>query len=457
VARIKVDPSIARVSLPAHGGGDFQFPLGVYPVEDEGPGKEQALVPRQGYSVHFEQADGGPDDAPGRDESSGEDDFGPSKPGPGPGMGRGSGRGEGRSDGRAKGREAREAREERESFDPEEMPAPRGSGELEEWPDRYAFDIVVSSERLPSLCRALFMLFDTPPSGGAPGWSQGRVYPILDVLGQDAYREIDPYIAYDLVGLDVFLDGVREFHDFLYEDGMIGFGGMSEDPFLYVFVDEHKIVTVRAQPEMRERVERVLAAFDLEQTEHAAGVDAAAHEHRSVLTAPANNPEFLTPEEVVEDLVDGWRMLLNVDPDSNKDDEGNELGPTSWRALVRCEFDEAPPRYAETVFDAENFRQAEQVAFTAIEELSDAGREGGVEEEDWSDARLVIIDRITPAMLTQILENAGLVEGKPGKTKAGGKAKDGAKDGPKAPKGKTSGAGGVVPGKVYFARWLDGP
>jgi hypothetical protein len=200
------------------------------------------------------------------------------------------------------------------------------------------------------------LLFDTPPSASMPGWTQGRVYPILDVLGQDAYREIDPYIAYDLVGLDVFLDGVREFHDFLYEDGMVGFGAMSEDPFLYVFVDEHKIVTVRAQPEMKERVERVLAAFDLEQTDHTAGVDAAAHEHRSVLSAPANNPEFLTPEEVVEDLVDGWRMLLNVDPDTNKDDEGNELGPTSWRALVRCEFDDAPPRYAETVFDASRSR-----------------------------------------------------------------------------------------------------
>lgn len=433
MARIKVDPSIQRVSLPAHGGGDFQFALGVYPVDDEGSGKDQPLVPRQGYSVHFEQADGGPNDGPedgigdgldGDGEDAREEDLGQSKP-----------------------------KRSRGKSEPTEGPAPRGSGELEEWPDRYAFDIVVSAERLPSLCRALFLLFDTPPSAAMPGWTQGRVYPILDVLGQDAYREIDPYIAYDLVGLDVFIDGVREFHDFLYEDGMVGFGAMSEDPFLYVFVDEHKIVTVRAQPEMKERVERVLAAFDLEQTEHTAGVDAAAHEHRSVLSAPANNPEFLTPEEVVEDLVDGWRMLLNVDPDTNKDDEGNELGPTSWRALVRCEFDDAPPRYAETVFDAENFRQAEQVAFTAIEELSDAAREGGVEEDDWSDARLVIIDRITPAMLGQILENAGLAEQKGAKGKATGKSKEGAKDSGKVGKGKQ----GISPGRVHFARWLDGP
>jgi len=311
---------------------------------------------------------------------------------------------------------------------------------------------VVSAERLPSLCRALFLLFDTAPiSGTAPGWTTGRIYPILDVLGQDAYREIDPYIAYDLVGLDVFLDGVREYNEFLFEDGMAGFGAMSEDPFLYVFVDEHKIVTVRAQPELKERVERVMAAFDLEQTESAAGVDAAAHEHRSVLLAPANNPEFLTPEEVVEDLVDHWRMLLNVDPDSNKDDEGNELGPTSWRALVRCEFDDAPPRYAETVFDAENFREAEGLAFNAIEKLSTAAREGGVEEEDWSDARLVIIDRITSTMLAQILENAGVTpEAKAAKNKTTGKAKAGVGS-------RSKSAGAISPGRVHFARWLDGP
>ncbi|MEC9372674.1 MAG: hypothetical protein VYC34_02480, partial [Planctomycetota bacterium] len=89
-----------------------------------------------------------------------------------------------------------------------------GEGEWEEWPDRYVFDIVISQDRLPALCRALFSLL--PP----------RIYPILDVLGADAYREVDPYIAYDLVGVDRFLDKTHEYQDWFFEDGLVGFGAM---------------------------------------------------------------------------------------------------------------------------------------------------------------------------------------------------------------------------------------
>lgn len=343
---------------------------------------------------------------------------------------------------------------------------------------------MISAERLPTLCRSLFMLLP------------GRVFPILDVLGQDAYREIDPYIAYDLVGLDSFFDGVREFGEFLYEDGMCGFGVMSEDPFLYVFIDEHKVVTVRAQPELKDRVERVLHAFDLEMTESAAGADAAAHEHRSVLIAPPDRPELWTPEQVVEELQDRWRMLLNVDPDTNTDDAGHDLGVTIWRALVRCEYENGPVRYAEAVFDAENLRQAERVAFTAIEDLTDrevsAGKSGAgstgtspkagagspapaggtgatasskkeEDADDWRDAKLVIIDRITPKQLSQVLSQAGLSveDGKvkakpkpgqkalPGKTKAGKSAEE-------STAGNENSGSGPTAGRVYFARWLEG-
>ena len=74
-----------------------------------------------------------------------------------------------------------------------------GDTGVEEWPDRYVFEIAVSAKRVDSVCRALFAAL------------QGRVYPILDVLGQDAYREVDSYVSYDLIGLDRFLDAVRRY------------------------------------------------------------------------------------------------------------------------------------------------------------------------------------------------------------------------------------------------------
>ena len=257
-------------------------------------------------------------------------------------------------------------------------------GEWEEWPDRYVFDAVLSAERVGPLCRLLFSLFP------------GRVFPILDVLGHDAFREIDPYIAYELVPLEVFTDAVRRFRDFFFEDGMCGFGAMSEAPFFYVFIDEHKIVTIRAEPTLKERIEKLLKAFDLEQIEEPAGADAASHEHRTVLAVPEDKPEMLGPEEIVEQLRDHWQLVLNVDPDGNVDDEGNNLGTTAWRCVLRL-GEPAKPKYAEVLLYADCLKVAEEAAFAAVERL--AGKHG----PSLDDGSVVASDRLTPEQMTELL------------------------------------------------------
>lgn len=303
-----IDTSISRVEIDG-----FKFPLGAYPVEE--------MKPKAGYTLQFEPADGGEDDA-----------------------------------------------------------------DWEEWPDRYVFDAVVSAERVEPLCRMLFALLP------------GRVYPILDVLGTDAYREIDPYIAYELVATERFVDNVRKFRDFLFEDGLVGFGAMSQEPFLYIFIDEHKIITIRAQVELKERIERTLQAFDLEQMEEPAGADAAAHEHRCALAIPEDRPEVLGPEEIVERLRDAWQLLLNVDPDSNVDDEGNSIGVTIWRCVARCERENAQPRYAEVLLRAASLREAEETAFDTIEALTPP-------ESAWEDVVIVSSCRIKPELLKKLTKD----------------------------------------------------
>ncbi len=246
-------------------------------------------------------------------------------------------------------------------FEPGDAGGEDEAGQWEEWPDRYLFDVVISADRLEPLCRALFAMFP------------GRIYPILDVIAQDAYREIDPFVSYDMLGLDRFLDHLRQFRDFFFEDGLCGFGAMSEEPFLYVFVDEHKIVTIRAEPSLKERVERILQAFDLLAMDEPAGADATAHEHRSILVTPKDRPELLGIEEIVETLHDEWRLVLNIDPEQNLDDEGKELGATDWRVIVRCAKDDpepgAPPRYAEVLLRASSLHEAEKLVGDAVEDL----------------------------------------------------------------------------------------
>ena len=264
-------------------------------------------------------------------------------------------------------------------------------GDWEEWPDRYAFDIVITSERLESLCRQLFAMLP------------GRVFPILDFIGHDAYREIDPYIAYELVGQDRLLDAIRRYRDFLLEDGMVGFGALSDEPFIYVFVDEHKIVTVRVTPDHKARVEKILAAFDLEETSEPRGADASAHEHRSVLLAPPDRPELLSGEEIVERLRDDWRLVLNIDAEQNLDDDGNELGQTDWRCLVRCASEKEPgERYLEVLLRASSLSEAEEVASEVA-----SGRVDRESAGSWVDLIIIACDRMRPEQARDHLQATG--------------------------------------------------
>lgn len=237
----------------------------------------EAIEPKQGYTMAFEPADEGPSD---RSEGNrGEDEGGDGLP---------------------------------------------DEPQWEEWPDRYVFDILVPSQRIEPLCRSLLSMLP------------GRIYPILDFLGQDEWREVDPYVSYDLLGMDRFLEALRRFRGFFYEDGLVGFGAMGEEPaFMYLFVDEHKVVTVRAETGLKERVEAVLAAYDLEQVEEIRSADSATHEHRTVLDAPDDHPELLTSDEIVEVLRDEWRLVLNIDPERNVDEDGRDIGITGWRCIVR--------------------------------------------------------------------------------------------------------------------------
>jgi hypothetical protein len=266
---------------------------------------------------------------------------------------------------------------------------PDAEAEWERWPDRYVYDVVISAERVPSLVRHLLMLVP------------GRGYPILDFIGHDAYREIDPYISYVPIGLDRFIDAIRRYRPFFFEDGMCGFGIMCDEPFLYIFVDEHKIVTIRVAPDLREQIDRILAAFDMQRVAEPSGADGATHEHRGVLVAPGDRPDLLSAEEIVEQLRDEWRLTLNVDPETNVDDDGKPLGLIGWRCLMRCQREsEDRPGYAEVVLYADCLAQAEELAYDAVAGLL------GEPDTVWHEPVLLAADRATPEQLAELLGDA---------------------------------------------------
>lgn len=262
-------------------------------------------------------------------------------------------------------------------------------GEWESWPDQYVFDIVMPIDRIEPFWHQVFAMMP------------GRVFPIIDYIGHDAYREIDPYMAYEPIGKEKMVDALRQYRPFFFEDGMVGFGAVSEEPFFYIFIDEHKIVTVRVEPELRPKIEKLLAAFDLEPCEEPAGADSAAHEHRSILVSSTDRPDLLVGDEILERMRDAWRLVLNVDPDSNVDDEGNDLGITAWRCLIRFATEQSPDdQYAELILTTDSLHQAEELAQQeVVSSLDDQG--------EWLDVAVISADRITPEHTSELLKKLG--------------------------------------------------
>lgn len=414
MARARIDTSIVR-----HVVDGFDFPLGVYPVED--------VRPIEGYTQTFEPADSAgydpiedreidPDSdlpssykrQPPRSAGFGSDQpFGETFDKPyDPGSGEAADDFDGDDD--AAGRDRGDERDGLGEGDRrDDLRGPRdGSGEAGfdgewgQWPDRYVFDINIRASRVQGLCHQLF------------GLLPGRVYPILDVMGNDAFREIDPYIAYDLVGIERFYDAVRRFQGWFYEDGTVGFGAMSESPFVYVFVDEHKIVTVRVDATMKEQVERILAAFDLKEVDKIAGADAAVHEHRGVLDPDASGPDTLNHEELVEEVRDRWGLTLNVDPLRNAGEDDEELGITAWRCVVRVFSEGGAVRYAEVILTAPHLQAAGDMAISAVEHLDPAlSPETPPDDQEPSDFDVLWADRLDDDDLAAALgDRAGEVD-----------------------------------------------
>ncbi len=265
-------------------------------------------------------------------------------------------------------------------------PADGDDQEVEEWPDRYVFEAVVTATRLPQLVRSLTALLPE------------RIFPILDIIGYDAYREIDPYISYELVGRDRFMDALRRFGPVLFEDGWCGIGAMSDNPFFYLFLDEHKVLTLRCTEEHREKVEAVFKAFDLEPVDQPAAADFAAHEHRSVVIAPKDRPDLLSFDEICDVLRDEWRLVLNIDAEQNTDENGQPLGVVGWRCQLNLRFsDDLEVLFVEVLLEAQSLNEADYLAQQAAERMLESI------DRLCDDARMLQADRLAPEDLTKSL------------------------------------------------------
>jgi hypothetical protein len=206
------------------------------------------------------------------------------------------------------------------------------AGEDDE-PDSYAFHVVVSHERLKEVIDATFGLLPE------------EVTPVVEIGSRDAYRSMDIYVGEEPLPLDHFLRVWYEFEEIILEDVCIGAGANAEEPFIEVFVDSWKGVAIHVPIDWRERVEELLAKLNLEEVAETwpGGLDPdePLSKIREVLEIEdEHSPDI---DELMLQLREAWDLTLNVDPESNIDEGGRELGMTLWHAIVIAEPLEGDP------------------------------------------------------------------------------------------------------------------
>ncbi|MDA1007712.1 MAG: hypothetical protein O2800_01725 [Planctomycetota bacterium] len=192
-------------------------------------------------------------------------------------------------------------------------------------PDTYAFQIVVSHERLVPLLRDAFALLPE------------HVHPVVEVGSRDAYRAMDVFMAIDPIPVEEFLAVWDEYEPFILEDANIGMGANSEEPFIEVFVDTWKGLLMSVPVEMRREVQTLLRRHGLREVaetwpEGLERLDAAPMRPREVLVL--DDDECPDLDEVLMQLRQRFTLELNVDPGENLDERGRSLGLTLWNAIA---------------------------------------------------------------------------------------------------------------------------
>lgn len=209
-------------------------------------------------------------------------------------------------------------------------------GGQEDEPDTYSFCVVVSHERLAGLLKRAFDLLPD------------HVYGIVEIGSRDAYRTTDVFVGLENepISLDRFRRVWAQYQPFLLEDGSIAAGANSEDPFIEIFLDQAKALMIHVPLSMREDVESMLHEVGLEEVQQlwpAGGGDEPEPEEdrdeewgSSQIRPVLDLSDDTCPDvdELLLNLRHDWNLELNVDPESNIDEGGRNLGSTLWHAVV---------------------------------------------------------------------------------------------------------------------------
>ncbi len=243
-------------------------------------------------------------------------------------------------------------------------------------PDSYSIYVVVSHERLPPIVERMISLLPD------------EVFGIVEVGSRDAYRALDVFMSAEPLRRDHFRRAWSFYAPFLLEDSSIGSGANGEDPFVEVFVDQWKGLSVHVPLLMRDEVERILGEFGLAEVQETWPPmdEDAANEALHVRGVLAVDDEFSPGlDEMLLELRQSWKLELNIDARTNVDDSGRPLGQTLWHAMVIVDSttDRAKSAYASIWATAGSLAEMENLVDDSLDE-----------HPEWEFGEMYTIDRV---------------------------------------------------------------
>lgn len=230
-----------------------------------------------------------------------------------------------------------------------------------ELPDTHQFQVAVSHERLKPLLARLFAMLPE------------LVYPILEIISTDAYRQVDTLMSPEPVPKPEFMATWTEFEPLLIDDCALAAGAMSEEPYVEVFLEANKFIIINIASEYSQALEAELQSQGLQEVpSHWIDDDECMDEFRSVVL---EKDGLMTLDEVIVHLQRLWRLELNVDPDGNPDESGRDLGVTLWHIVVLAvRRDQQPPTDSARIeiwLSAASLGQVEELVADVFDQLKE--------------------------------------------------------------------------------------
>lgn len=181
--------------------------------------------------------------------------------------------------------------------------------------EQYEYRLLLSVERVQPIMRRLFV--ELMPD---------EVHALYEEFSFDAFRETDAYMSEEPVARARFLKAWDTYGAFFVEDGKCGFGAISFDPFIEVFLEEHGAIFLACDMAFKSRVETAIARLKLKELEPWRGVENFRHSHRDILISNADDAELMDEDDIKFSVIES----LSMKPSNLHEGEPDKLPTPYW-------------------------------------------------------------------------------------------------------------------------------